>query len=424
MLKAPQGALSVWRVGMQIPFNPELAQRHTRSPKHNFNVAHQMWEIQPFLIAPVCPGETLAGLTLQSRCVTPPLKSRTVGWWLEYYIFYVPFRQMPDAANLVAMFVDPTTTLSATSAAAHRYYNAKGYDYVSQCLQVVTQEWFRREGESWSSFTIRANRPAASVGLDHFSESILDSTVLPDGGAVSGVTNVDDMIRAQAVTEYRRQLALMGGDGGEVDYEEVLASYGASLRIAKQRERPELIRYIREWTYPTNTVEPTTGTPTTAASWAVTDRADKNRRFQEPGFIFGVSVVRPKIYYSRQDSAGASILDRARAWLPPAYEGPRLEVGLREFANNGGPFTTTTNGYWIDIRDLFNHGDQYIDAIEDELNGVAMPTAGLNHRYGTEAMAEALLFYGEEETPTDQQILTTQDGNVQLRVRTRAVEAS
>lgn len=408
---------------MRIPFSPELAQRHTRSPKHNFNVASQIWEIQPVLIAPVLPGETLAGLTVQSRVVTPPLISRVVGWWLEYYIFYVPFRQMPDADNLVAMFVDPTDTLSATSAAAHRYYNAKGYDYVSQCLQVVTQEWFRREGESWSAFTIRANRPAASLGMDNFLESLIDTTVLPDGGAIAGM-NVDDLDRARLVLEYRRQLATAGGDGGLVDYEEVLASYGASLRAAKARDRPELIRYIREWTYPNNTVEPTTGVPTTAASWAVTDRADKNRRFNEPGFIFGVQVVRPKVYLSRQDSAGVSILDRAQRWLPPAMDDVGMERSLAEFANNAGPFTTTTNGYWLDIRDLFNMGDQYVDAIVEELNGVPLPTTGQNTRYGTEAMALDLLFHGGDADPTDRQLLTVADGNFQLRVRTRAVDAS
>lgn len=402
---------------MRVSFDPNMAQRHTRSPKHNFNIASQFWEIQPFLLAPVLPGETLAGLTLQSRVVTPPLLSRVVGWWLEYYIFYVPFRQMPNAANLVAMFVDPTVTLSASAAAAHRYYNAKGYDFVSECLQVVVQEWFRREGESWSGFTIRANRPAASIATDNFLESVIDTTVLPDGGAIAGM-NVDDLDRAKMVVEYRRQLELAGGDGGQVDYEEVLASYGASIRRLKDRDRPELIRYIREWTYPTNTVEPTTGVPTTAASWAVTDRADKNRRFQEPGFIFGVQVVRPKVYLNRQDSVASTVLDRAQRWLPPAMDDAGIERSLAEFANNGGPLTTTTNGYWLDIRDLFNMGDQYIDAVAAELNGVAMPTVGLNTRYPTEAMATALLLTSAASD------FTVADGNVQLRIRTQHVDAS
>lgn len=329
-------------------FNPMLADRHTRSPRHNFAVEQHLWEIQPFLLAPVLPGETLNGLTIQSRCVTPPVKSRVVGWWLEYYIFYVPFRLMPDAANLVAMFVDPTVTLSPTAASASAYYDGRGYNWVAQCLQVVTQEWFRREGETWSGFTIRANRPAASHNIENLMESLIDNTVLPDGGASPGT--LDDLERARIVMEYRRQLRLMGGDGGQMDYEEVLNSYGASLRKAKERDRPELIRYIRDWTYPTNTVEPTTGVPTTAASWAIADKADKNRRFNEPGFIFGVSVVRPKVYFSNQTGNGSTMLDRAQRWLPPLMEGEGLERSLAEFTNAQGPYGKSaggfTNGYW------------------------------------------------------------------------------
>ena len=337
-----------------------LMERHTRAPKHNAYIETQMWEIQPFLLAPVLPGETLSGLTLQSRVVTPPLKSRVVGWWLEYYIFYVPFRQMPDAANLVAMFVDPTVTLSTSSALARSYYDGRGYDFASQCLQVVTQEWFRREGENWSSFTIRANRPAASHGIDNFFDSMIDNTVLTDGGVVPA-TSYSSLERNLAVTEYRRKLREMGSDGGQVDYEEVLATYGASIKKAAARDRPELIRYIREWTYPTNTVEPTTGTPTTAASWAVNDRADKRRAFTEPGFIFGVQVIRPKVYFSNQTGNASVLLDRAQRWLPPEMDTAEgYEIALAESTSTQGPFGKTsggfTNGYWIDIRDLFNYG--------------------------------------------------------------------
>lgn len=400
-------------------FNPMLADRHTRSPKHNFAVESRQWEIQPILIAPVLPGETLDGLTLQSRVVTPPLNSRVVGSWLEYFIFYVPFRQMPSATNLVAMFVDPTVTLSTSAAAAHRYYDGRGFDFVSECLQVITQEWFRREGESWSAFTIRANRPAASVNKDDFGESLLDNTVLPSGGAIAGM-NVDDLDRARMVLEYRRQLATMGADGGAIDYEEVIASYGASLRAAKRRDRPELIRYIRDWTYPVNTVEPTTGVPTTACSWAVTDRADKKRKFNEPGFIFGVQVVRPKVYFTRQTGSASVMLDRAQRWLPPVMDETGAERSLAEFLTTEGPYGSAagfTNGYWLDIRDYFNYGDQYLDATAANVNGIAMPPAGaISFRYASDAFADDLQV-------TDDQLIVA-DGNVQLRIKTRTVDPS
>lgn len=403
---------------MRIQFDPTLAERHTRRPSHNFATESHFWEIQPFLCAPVLPGETLDSLTIQSRVVTPPLKSRVVGWWLEYYIFYVPFRLMPAASSLVAMFVDPTVTLSPTAAAAHRYYNGNGYDYISQCLQVVTQEWFRREGENWSSFTIRANRPAATHAMDTWMESLISEAGLPAGATVASLTNLDDLERARIVLDYRRSLATMGGDGGAVDYEEVLASYGASLKIAKERERPELLRYIREWTYPTNTVEPTTGTPTTAASWAVKDRADKKRRFQEPGFIFGVQIIRPKIYFANLGAPAASFLDNAQAWLPPAMENAGEERSLKELTANGGPVNDGVFGtnYWVDVRDLFNYGDQYLDATATAVNAVALPTTGQANRYASLTIANGLLQTADQ--------LTVSDGNVQLNVKTRTVDPS
>lgn len=401
-------------------FNPMLADRHTRSPKHTFAVESRPWEITPCLIAPVLPGETLDGLTLQSRVVTPPIKSRVVGWWLEYFIFYVPFRQMPSAANLVAMFVDPTVILSPSAVMGRSYYAGLGFDFVSECLQVVTQEWFRREGESWSAFVIRANQPAASTNKDDFGESLIDNSVLPSGGAIAGM-NVDDLDRARMVLEYRRQLQMLGSDGGQVDYEEVLASYGASIRAAKRRDRPELIRYIRDWSYPVNTVEPTTGVPSTAVSWAITDRADKGRKFNEPGFIFGVQVCRPKVYYGRQESNASTMLDRAQRWLPPTMDETGAERSLAEFLTTEGPYGRAsggfTNGYWLDVRDLFNYGDQFITTGLLESNVIALPRAGaLSYRYADTAMADGL-----QDTVGQ---LIVGDGSVQLRVKTRTVDPS
>ena len=327
---------------------------------------------------------------------------------------------MPDSANLLAMFVDPTITLTPTAAASHRYYNGYGYDFCSQLLQVVTQEWFRREGETWSSYTNRANRPIVSHGIDRLDDSLIDNTVLPDGGAIAGA-NYDDMTRAQMVTEYRRMLKMMGGAGGTEDYEEVLASYGASLRKAKERDRPELLRFIRQWQYPVNTVEPTTGVPTTAVSWAVNDRADKRRAFNEPGFIFGVQIIRPKIYFSNQTGNGSVMLDRAQRWLPPQMAEMGMEKSLAEFTTSQGPFGKSaggfTNGYWLDVLDLFNHGDQYIDyATATKVNAVALPTTAEVTRYGTNALANTLLVTADT--------LTVADGNVSLQLKTRHVEAS
>ena len=70
-------------------------QRKTRRPTHPFQVRHLPFQIQPFMLAPVLPGETLEFGNLQSRCVVDPIKSPFVGWWLEHYVFYVPHLSSP-----------------------------------------------------------------------------------------------------------------------------------------------------------------------------------------------------------------------------------------------------------------------------------------------------------------------------------------
>ena len=66
--------------------------RVQRHPKHTFHLFTRPYQIQPFLIAPVLAGETMKNLLLQARVVTDPVQNRLIGWWQEYYFFYVKAR--------------------------------------------------------------------------------------------------------------------------------------------------------------------------------------------------------------------------------------------------------------------------------------------------------------------------------------------
>src|SRR5690349_19825916 len=121
-----------------------------------------------------------------------------------------------------------------------------------------------------------------------------------------------------------------------MSYEDWLKTYGVRGQAAQDPHRPELIRFVRDWTYPTNTVEPTTGVPSSACSWALSERADKDRFFAEPGFIFGCTVVRPKVYFSKQTGALASAMTDALSWLPAVMR-DEVYTSLREFATATGP---------------------------------------------------------------------------------------
>jgi len=204
-----------------------------------------------------------------------------------------------------------------------------------------------------------------------------------------------------------------------MSYEDFLATYGVR-KSTVEIHRPELLRYVREWSYPTNPVNPSDGNPASAVSWAIAERADKDRFFKESGFIFGVTVARPKVYIDQKGSA-ADYLNTAFSWLPAMMKDDPY-TSLREFADETGPLRSTTNGYWIDFRDLFLYGEQFtnvdVQTRNDEVNSVALPTAGLvNQGYPTDAMSK-LFFVDAEGTKTH----IREDGVVSLSILGRQVD--
>ena len=194
-----------------------------------------------------------------------------------------------------------------------------------------------------------------------------------------------------------------------MSYEDYLRTYGVKVDDPETVARPELLRYIREWSYPTNTVEATTGVPSSAVSWALSERMDKDRFFKEPGFIVGVTCARPKIYFSLQRTAGVNLLDDAYAWLPALMRDDPA-TSLKRLASNADSIITTSGNaeFVLDIKDLFVYGDQFvnfdIDAGTADGSYVALPSAGLEKRYPTETDINGLFVGG---TPT---ALVKQDG--------------
>ena len=195
-----------------------------------------------------------------------------------------------------------------------------------------------------------------------------------------------------------------------MSYEDWLVSYGVR-RKSIQQNRPELLRFSKDWTYPANTVDPTTGTPSSACSWAIAERADKDRLFKEPGFIIGLTVARPKVYLKAQKGTVTSYLNDAFSWLP-AILADNPGTSLKEFAVGTGALQATTHGYWVDIRDLFLYGEQFVNfaLTETDAGLVALPTAGLNKVYPTDADVDALFV----SAPGDWGI--RQDGVVSLNI--------
>lgn len=390
------------------------SRRLQRRPQHRFYLEGKLWEINPIMLAPVLPGESLENLLIQGRTVSAPMDSSVVGGWLEYYFFYVTHRQLIGATgadDYVNMVMDNTDVMAAGAAAAHHYYNAKGHNWMAPVMDVVVREWFRRQGEAYNIAMSRTNRPMASLGIDDWMDSLYLVANRPGGtGGALGATQVAQD-EARMAWEYMRQMGWT-----RASYEDWLSTYGVDLALTEGRDRPELIRFIREWSYPTNVVDPATGAPSSAFSFGTVERADKRRYFPEPGFIVGVQVVRPKVYYGNQDSAAVYQLDRVHRWLPAIMAGDPA-VSLVEQAETAGPLADTNQGNYVyDVRDLFLYGDQYLDAIagSTQSNVIDAPIdATANHRYATEAIGN-LLFVGSTD---DHARVWRTDGSVRLNIR-------
>lgn len=395
--------------------------RVPRRPQHRFWLKQRPWQLQPFMIAPVLPGETMKNLLLQTRVVSDPVKSPLIGWWCEYYFFYVKHRDLDNRDDFTEMMLDPNKSLAAHRQATYdvkKYTPKNGIKWVEYCLNRVRDEYFRDEDEVGTSFDIDG-LPAVQISMDGFHDSVtLGAKFTTTNYDVNVDLNANAVVTASEVERAMRTWQMLRQAGvTEMSYEDYLRSFGLNIPETEEPHTPELVRYVREWTYPSNTVDPVTGAPSSALSWSVAERADKDRFFKEPGFLFGVSCIRPKVYLSNQKGCAAAILDHAFAWLPAMYR-EDLGISWRNIATGNGPFenVTDTAGYWIDVRDLFVHGDQFVNvdvATSTEFLKAALPTAALQRRFPVLTDAQALFVDGGGAGTAQ---FVRQDGVVSLNI--------
>lgn len=421
--------------------NSPVVKRRLRSPRHNWNLYHRPWQVQPFMIAPVLPGETLKNLTMQARVVTDPIVNPIIGWWCEHYVFYVKLRDLYSRDLLTAMVLKPETDLSSLDGATDRaYYHVNGADlainWPKLCVESIVDNYFRHEGEVSTDYTLNG-LPTAQIGMDCALDSACNASVFEAGAAgvdqnlVSAVAGQGDATTAvftseidKAMREYEYARLMKTTD---MTFEDWCESFGVSFP-KEELFKPELIRYSKDWSYPSNTIDPTNGTPRSAVSWSVTTRADKDRVFREPGFLVGVTVVRPKVYLKNLTSHFTMLMKNAYAWLPPQLAADPMASWQKVTAADP-PLDLNTGAYYVDVKDLFIYGDQFINYDTASLptglgskapNSVALPNVGLtNRRYPATTDADALFV---DNTAGKSGVL--QDGVCELHILGRQVETS
>lgn len=420
-----------------------MSQRRPRRPVHTFTVKHRPWQIQPFMCAPVIAGETMQNLLLQTRAITDPIKNPLIGWWLEYFVWYVKLRDIEFTGNVISfadvekMLLDPTwdfTTSNLYSAPAlvYTYKGANSIDWVAKCFNRCVETYFRLDGETMTSGLI-GSVPSTSIFEDEIQNSganwmnsmVDESTVTWDTG-INVDLNADTVITTAEIDQAMRQWqAQVLQQQTTLSFQEYLKQFGISVPT-DDLHRPELLRFSRSWQYPSNTVDPLTGAPTSAVSWSVAERADKDRFFSEPGFIFGATVARPKVYMTRQTDAAVQMLTNNFAWMPqlfsdsPETSWKRFGGGATPTGKERGPLgANVTNGYWLDIKDLYLYGDQFTNYnLGLDSNVVALPSASLNKRYAVDADADNLF---KAASPAN---TIRQDGIVNLNILGTQTETS
>ena len=420
---------------------PPLA-RKVRRPQHSFQIRHPAWAITPFMAAPVLPGDTLNNLMLQARAVSDPVKHPLIGWWIEYYFYYVPHRAMLGSAQFQAMMLDPTldvTSGNRDASTRKEVYNfAGGANFVDQATLAVVKYHFRDEGEVSNADWFTGYGGAAPAGSDgQFYKAqigltnLLQSAMLKSTFDASEAVDVDvegpdanTTIQASEVEKAMRTYEMLRENRlTNQTYEEFLRTYGVRVPDREKEYLPELLRYVREWTYPSNTIDPATGTPSSALSWSIMERADKSRFFKEPGVLLGLSVARPKLYMSKQTGAGIGMLDNMFGWLP-AVLGDDPYSSLKAITGGTGPLAGAASAdYILDVKDLYTYGDQWVNFPLTDTNAglVALPTATMQKKYASAADGTGLF-----KTPGTNGVtaLIRQDGLVTLDIKSSVVDTT
>lgn len=395
--------------GPMLMANMPRERRTTRRPVHEFYTTSQPMQLIPLAIAPVLPGETLRNFKFQIRAVTDPVANPLIGWWFETYWFYVKvvdlgygIRSTPEGDVLKNMFLEQgydVSSLYSTSTNVAWGHRDDQIPYMQLCTEKVVHDWFREPGEAVglapSSFS--TPYPLVAINRRGWWDSIAAKSAIPETDLdTADVVTDEDIDQALRAYEFMKLNGMIN-----MDYEDFLASYGIASPERQKPHTSELIRYSRNWQYPSNTIDPLTGAATSALSWSIQDRADKDRFFREPGFIVGYCVARPKVYYREQDSHAVSMLASGFSWLPAVLrDDPATSLALVDNATTM-PWSGLSEDYWVDVKDLFMHGDMFNTSsrVADDRNFVDLPGSTGQHRFISNTDAQKM--FVQPETPAN-----------------------
>lgn len=385
--------------------------RTLRRPQCPFNVKTRPFQIQPICFHPVLPGETLKSIMLQAQVWSDPLATalKNTGFWCEYNVFYVAHHHLPGfevgtdglGRDMVQMFTENESIAAHQDADGNTwsYCPPGGVDFLQSALQRVVDEYFREDGEAYSEATLDGVPLCHIYGPgrnDAFEELTLaadyaDRRVKLDADNDGTIYVGDEETRARMEWAATFEAGLT-----DMDYDDWMKAYGGGVQQAWSNpdyvghHKPEDVGYLREYTYPTNTVEPSTGVPSVAVGWRVARRLNKAVRFPHPGWIMVTNTVRPKVYLENQEGLLAAMMQTRDAWLVPQrhHEVTASHLLIDDLV---GPFAATmASDYWVDIRSLLRNGEQFVNYTPTGPMFMELPLATGKRRYAAETEIDEL----------------------------------
>lgn len=392
-----------------------------RVPTFNFHLKQRPYQIQPFFIAPVLPGESVNKLLWKANTVSDPIKNRLMGWWQEWHLFYIRVRDVfPDQSEtLKGIFLDPQANLSALYTAADpKYFHAYGVNWLKAATSQIVENYFRADDEAPNDATIDGMW-AQSVGVDN----LLDSAIMTSeyAGEAEVQVNVADGTLELSVLEKSQRVyeLLKAGMLTDMDYSDFLRTYGVRVPSEELQGKPKHLRTIKNWQMPVNHINEATGKATTAVYWKSDERHDKNFFVKEPGFLIGLVTFRPKVFIKNQKGSITGSMDTLMEWLPAVLrDDPSSSV--MEYGATTGPLSGLGAGYMIDLRDALVYGEQFLNFALDAnaANTVDLPKAvssAMQKRYPS--LADAQSFFVDGAAGGTAQFLET-DGRIDINLST------
>lgn len=384
-----------------------------RVPSIPFHLKNRPWQIQPFFIHPVLPGESVNGLLWKANTVSDPVANRLMGWHQEWNLFYVRLRDLFPASDVKSIFTNPEENLSALySAADPKYFHYYGVNYAKEATRLIVEHYFRSDEETPDDATIDGLW-AQSMGTDNWLDSALVSADMAEAevqvDVADGSLELTTLERAQRTYELLKMGALT-----DMDYDDFIRTYGVRVPSAEQEGKPKLLRTIRNWQMPVNHIDETSGAATTAVYFKSDERHDKDMFVKEPGFLIGMVSYKPKVYLGNVKGSVTGIMDSLLEWLPAVMRDDPTS-SMIEVSPTTGPLANQTTNYQFDLRDFLLYGEQFtnVDPASVNMATVALPSAALQKRYPSLADAQSVFVAaGAEDTA---QFLET-DGMLNIKI--------